>query len=206
MPVSKIFNTPDIYHVLERRANICLIRCLIRSKGMYLLDAFRFFDCDRDGSLRPEELYGAVTWLGTFCLCVCCNKSWFQLGLEFSPKNVLDLLAQLDRAKLGRVSYEDFLEAFRDPFDDADEYKKTEEPTWSGMKPRALAEADEKTGVKVDRNTLVHKRAQKIQVELQPASYWTSVWNSKVCEKCVSSLHVLMNLRTDRGKATNNRD
>ena len=50
--------------VLEYRAIVERVVTLLRLRGMFVLDAFRAFDSDRDGWLTCSELYGGLDWLG----------------------------------------------------------------------------------------------------------------------------------------------
>jgi hypothetical protein len=50
--------------VLEFRALAARVATLLRARGMFVLDAFRAFDSDRDGCLTCSELYGGLDWLG----------------------------------------------------------------------------------------------------------------------------------------------
>lgn len=58
-----LFSTPDEYKLLNLRATVTRVRSLLRSKGMYLLDAFNLFDSDRNNDLSPQELYGTAKLL-----------------------------------------------------------------------------------------------------------------------------------------------
>ena len=78
--MAKVLQTEDSFVVLEHRALVALIRAKIRQRKMFLLDAFRAFDADRNGVLTADELYGALTWL----------------GLELTSQNILDLAAHID--------------------------------------------------------------------------------------------------------------
>ena len=57
------------------------VRALLKLKGMFVLDAFRAFDSDRDGLLSCSELYGGLDWLGLS---------------DITPDHVYDLVRAID--------------------------------------------------------------------------------------------------------------
>ena len=62
--ISANTKTNKRYHLLQLRALKIRVRALLKDKGMFVLDAFRAFDSDRDGLLSCSELYGGLDWLG----------------------------------------------------------------------------------------------------------------------------------------------
>ena len=78
---------------------MCRVRELIYRRGMFVADAFRAFDSDRNGLLTCSELYGALTWLG--------------LG-KMSEEQVRGMMGALDEDRDGKLSQEEFRKAFGD--------------------------------------------------------------------------------------------
>ena len=97
--ISRIFTTPDEYHLLQYRATIARIRSSLIAKKMYLLDAFRAFDSDRNGLIGSSELYGGLEWL----------------GLHLTPDEVHDMVREIDTENTGYINYEEFKKALLDP-------------------------------------------------------------------------------------------
>merc|ERR1711990_593199 len=81
------------------------VRNLMQSRGMYLLDAFRLFDYDKDESLSSQELYGGLTWL----------------GLNMSAREIQDLVQSIDLDGDGRISFAEFKAAFKNPYSEQDD-------------------------------------------------------------------------------------
>lgn len=64
-PLNTLFTVDRESQLLHTRALLARIRSAITlGKGLKLRDAFMLFDQDRDGRLNPEELWGALEWLG----------------------------------------------------------------------------------------------------------------------------------------------
>ena len=97
--ISRVFTTPDEYHLLQYRATIARIRSSLIAKKMYLLDAFRAFDSDRNGLIGSSELYGGLEWL----------------GLHLTPDEVYDMVREIDTENTGYINYEEFKKALLDP-------------------------------------------------------------------------------------------
>ena len=84
---------PDWYALIDRRALLAGIRSRIRAKGLQLLDAFRAFDYNRDGSLSCSELYGGLDWLGLTTL---------------TPEDIYAIVRTVDKTGQGMISWEHF--------------------------------------------------------------------------------------------------
>lgn len=94
-PLRTLFTVSDEYFLLQYRAYIARIRGLLKQRKMGLLDAFRLFDCDRNGVLSYEEWYGGITWLG--------------LGDQCSGQQVMEMCENMDHDKDGSILYVDFV-------------------------------------------------------------------------------------------------
>lgn len=71
-PLAKVFTLTDELHLLNYRAKLSRLRAAIQGKQLQLLDAFRFFDTNRDGWLSKAEMLQAVESLGTG-IAVCAR-------------------------------------------------------------------------------------------------------------------------------------
>ena len=98
-PIAKLFTVPDEYHLLQFRATVARIRSMLMSKRMFLLDAFRAFDSDRNGLLGCSELYGGLEWL----------------GIHLTPSQVQDVVRRFDTAGSGYITFDEFKAALADP-------------------------------------------------------------------------------------------
>ena len=99
-PLHLVFTVQDEYHLLQMRAYIARIRGILKQRKMGLLDAYRLFDCDRNGVLSYEEMYGGVTWLG--------------LGDQCTGQQVQEMCLAMDHDKDGAILYVDFVRHLRD--------------------------------------------------------------------------------------------
>ncbi|GAB5371987.1 hypothetical protein AAMO2058_001626900 [Amorphochlora amoebiformis] len=97
-PIAKLFTLPDEFHLLKLRAGVERTREAIERKGMQLQDAFTLFDIDENGVLSPEELYGALEWLGVS---------------DLTPADIMDLVRHVDMNRDGNIGYGEFAEAIR---------------------------------------------------------------------------------------------
>jgi len=104
-PLMQLFTTPDEFKLLNLRATVSRVRNLLRLKGMYLLDAFRLWDYNKDEELTVQELYGGLSWL----------------GLKLSPADIQDLVNSIDIDHDGLISFAEFKQAFRNPYQDDEE-------------------------------------------------------------------------------------
>jgi len=91
-PLARLFLEASAYHELKRKALLARLRTLITSRGLYLVDAFRYFDTDGDGVLGVPELAAAFVWL----------------GLEVTPASIYELVRSVDRDGDGLVTLDDW--------------------------------------------------------------------------------------------------
>jgi len=136
-PLVGLFTTEDEYKLLNLRATVTRVRNLMRSKGMYLLDAFRLWDYDKDDDLSSQELYGGLEWL----------------GLTISPGEIQDLVNSIDLDRDGHISFPEFKAAFGNPYSDEDDLF-------------ADAEAFNSTGIVVEPKMLGNEAAANVRREL----------------------------------------
>lgn len=94
-PISKLFTTPDQYHLLQYRATCMRIRELLRARNVFAMDAFRAFDTDRNGLIGCTELYSGLEWL----------------GLHLAPSQVQDVVREMDKTHKGFVAFHEFRNA-----------------------------------------------------------------------------------------------
>ena len=87
-----VFQTPDEFFVLQDRAFMSRVRTAITSRGMYIYDAFRAFDTDRNGVLGCTELYSGLCWL----------------GLKVEPSDIYRLIRHIDSDNDGYITFFDF--------------------------------------------------------------------------------------------------
>jgi len=99
-PIARLFTTPDDYALLQFRAVATKVRSACVKRGLSLVDAFRAFDRDRDGILKPAEVYAGLKWL----------------GVDIAPNEMQDILRHIDMDGNGIVTEHDFTVALADPF------------------------------------------------------------------------------------------
>ena len=63
-PLAKVFILQDEWRLLKQRAQSVFIRQALKKKQLTLWEAFKAFDSDDNGLLSPEEVYGALRWVG----------------------------------------------------------------------------------------------------------------------------------------------
>ena len=90
--IAELFSIDDEYNLLQYRAMVSSVRSRIAHKGLFLLDAFRGFDVDRDGSLNCTELYSGLRWL----------------GLNVTPALVHNIMRTVDTSGDGKISFKEF--------------------------------------------------------------------------------------------------
>ena len=103
-PVAQILRTADIYEFLELRALRYRLRQLIKSKGLFIKEAYRAFNKLGDGALTCSELYSAAKWL----------------GLALSVEQVHAVVASIDTDNDGFLSFLDFKAGFHEDGDEED--------------------------------------------------------------------------------------
>jgi Ca2+-binding EF-hand superfamily protein len=199
-PVARIFTEPDQYKYLAFRATIARVRGLMQQKRMFLLDAFRAFDTDRDGHIGCSELFAGFEWL----------------GMRLTPLQIQDFMRDLS-PETGYLTYEQFKLAFMDkslrdadpllgggnmlananksadPFameaeqdeDDEDEKvifsevvivpKKIEELNEIG-KEDSTAKSEKQ---KLEEETRIVKVLNNVSFKLVPHGYYSSIWNTR---------------------------
>jgi len=160
-PLVHLFQTGDEYILLHQRATVTRVRNLMQSKGMYLLDAFRLFDYDKDDSLTSQELYGGLTWL----------------GLNMSAREIQDLVQSIDLDGNGRISFAEFKAAFRNPYSDVDEiFEDTQAFDSRGVvvEPRLLGDEEE---APIDRE-LTAAELNGITCSTVVATSFSEIWTS----------------------------
>ena len=67
------------------------------SQGLYLLDAFRAMDYDRNGLIDCSELWGGLTYL----------------GMEVTFAQVYDIMQTIEPSRVGLISFDDFQRALQ---------------------------------------------------------------------------------------------
>ena len=94
--IAELFSIDDEYNLLQYRAMVSSVRSRIAQKGLFLLDAFRGFDVDRDGSLNCTELYSGLRWL----------------GLDVTADLVHNIMQTVDSNGDGKISFKEFHDMF----------------------------------------------------------------------------------------------
>ncbi|CEO95093.1 hypothetical protein PBRA_009625 [Plasmodiophora brassicae] len=100
--VAQLFAIPNEFSLLRQRAQSSRLRLAIEDKGIPFYDAFRLFDHALNGLLSPAELWGALEWL----------------GFNVAPDDVLDFMRSADKDNDGYISYREFTDMIRQPYDD----------------------------------------------------------------------------------------
>lgn len=183
-PVRRIGAMADEFHVLELRSRLIQIGLLIKKKGMMLLDAFRAFDHDRNGLLDCSELYGALEWL----------------GLSVTAQDVYDLVRNLDQDHNGKINYQEFANAFRGFYGQAEDDWRTGKgelellELHGAIKPkpiRELSDIDAEAKGKKKRKSAeelvgydplkgVPLSSKVLRVKKRDVMHYVEVWNSKL--------------------------
>jgi len=194
-PVARVFTEPDQYKYLAHRATVARVRGCIQQKRMYLLDAFRAFDTDRDGRVGCSELYAGLEWL----------------GMKLTAMQVQDFMREIS-PQTGYLTYEEFKHVFQDkvlrdadpllgggggppktassdPFgtDGADEDDEDDKVIFSEVVivPKKIEELNEigkedKTEKeKQEEETKIVKVLQNVTFKVVPHGYFTSIWNTR---------------------------
>ena len=96
LPIASLLTIQDEF-ALGMKAMVARMRALIRHKGLYLLDAFRAMDYDRNGLIDCSELWGGLTlWV------------W-----EVTPAQVYDIMQTIEPSRVGLISFDDFQRALQ---------------------------------------------------------------------------------------------
>ena len=103
-PVAQIINTSDIYEFLELKALRYRLRQLIKTKGLFIKEAYRAFNKLGDGAMTCSELFSATKWL----------------GLELSVEQVHAVVRSIDSDSDGFLSFHDFKTGFHEDGDEDD--------------------------------------------------------------------------------------
>ena len=102
-PINLLFKTEDTYEFLEIRAVRFRIRTLIKSKGLFILEAFKLFNCTNDELLTCSQLYSGCRWL----------------GINLSTEQIHAVVNSVDSDADGYLSFSDYKRAF---YEDGDEF------------------------------------------------------------------------------------
>lgn len=98
-PIARLFTTPDQYHLLHYRATITKVREVLKGRKLFLLDAFRAFDSDKNGFVGCSEMYSGFLWM----------------GIRTTPSQVHDFVREMSTDNRGFISYEEFKLGLMDP-------------------------------------------------------------------------------------------
>jgi len=93
-PLAKVFLLEDEYAALKRRAQACFVRNKLKEKGLKNWDAFVAFDSNDKGHLSPDDIYGALRYLGM---------------PDLTPSDVADFLEAGDTKRNGMLDYKEYL-------------------------------------------------------------------------------------------------
>lgn len=191
-PVARVFTEPDQYKYLAHRATVARVRGGFQAKRMFLLDAFRAFDTDRDGRVGCSELFAGLEWL----------------GMKLSAMQVQDFMREVS-PQTGYLSYEDFKNVFMDkslrdadpllgggggpqkggaadPFGD-DEDDEDDKVIYSEVliAPKKIEELSEigKEGqsekAKQQEEAKTVKVLQNVTFRVVPHGYFSNIWNTR---------------------------
>lgn len=158
---------------------------------MLLADAYRAFDCNRDGVLSPEEFYGGITWI----------------GIDLTPSQVKEIADEMDRDQDGCISFADFSRVLSDPekqiarrsiawpspIDDESVEGKTPaeesmklrhletEQDWSGITPRSLRPEEALRSLESHTNLFdrVRSAAAVLKVSVRNVGGLVRIWDSE---------------------------
>ncbi len=155
-----------------------------------MADAFRAFDCNRDGVLTPEELYGGVTWI----------------GIELTPSQIKEISDEMDRDHDGSISFADFSRVLSDPearigrrsiawpspiddevsgkariTDDLSKVSHENDQDWSGITPRSLNPEDSLRTLEARANLSDRIRAAAcvLKVSVRQVGGMARIWDSE---------------------------
>ena len=161
-----VFQTSDEFFVLQDRAFMSRVRTAINSRGLYVYDAFRAFDTDRNGVLGCTELYSGMCWL----------------GLAVKPEDIYRLIRHIDSDNDGYISFFDFKSALDMYAGNVSVDKSFKKEEFNSVVPQQKIQefyemedgAIRKTSRKVSQGEL-----QKFRVSQKPAIGYECVWTSR---------------------------
>ena len=96
-PLAKVFILQDEWRLLKQRAQSVFIRQALKKRQLTLWEAFKAFDSDDNGLLSPEEIYGALRWVG-------------MSGL--TEDDVVDFIEAADQNQDGMVDWNEYAPFF----------------------------------------------------------------------------------------------
>ena len=141
------------------------VRTAITSRGMYIYDAFRAFDTDRNGVLGCTELYSGLCWL----------------GLKVEPSDIYRLIRHIDSDNDGYITFFDFKSSLdmysQNSSVDKSFKKRSTNRLYRNSRYRNCEMEDgaqRKTSRKVSQSEL-----QKFRVSQKPAIGYECVWTSR---------------------------
>jgi len=165
--VAPVLSQQDEFTWLEFHAVISAIRSRIRAHRMRLLDAFRAFDYNRDGSLSCSEMWGGLEWL----------------GMKLQPHDIHSIVRHMDTYKDGRVRFVDWEAALKDPDFDEDEVVEDGgafNQTDVEIVPKPMDELFVSQVDLVSRKEEIHDKALKeLKIKVKEVNNWTRVWSSE---------------------------
>mmetsp|Transcript_11008 Transcript_11008/g.21661 ORF Transcript_11008/g.21661 Transcript_11008/m.21661 type:complete len:324 (-) Transcript_11008:109-1080(-) len=116
-PIKLVFTTKDEYQLLAYRLKVARFRHALQQKGFMLLDAFRRFDTNGNGSLCAGEVMAAIR----------------SLHLDLHAADAAEIINMADANNDGQLDYLEFAQCFADKEDDTKDSKDSKRrPTTAG--------------------------------------------------------------------------
>jgi len=133
---------------------------------MYLLDAFRAMDYDRNGLIDCSELWGGLTYL----------------GMDVTPAQVYDIMQTIEPSRVGLISFDDFQRALQLLDDDGKEKAKEIATTVTSLpkiKPRKMKELHLIEKMHKEANRLSPEVLKTVKIKVKAISHFKQVWSTK---------------------------
>ena len=189
-PIARILTKPDDVAGVTSACILAGIRRRLSDRGLLLADAYRIFDCDRNGVLSPEEFYGGVTWL----------------GIDVTPAQISEIVEEMVRDRDSGISFSEFSRVISDPEEriamrsvawitpsaadrKAPNLESNARPSpdfdiekWNEVVPRSLRpeESLRSYGSKSNLSDRVRDAASLLKVSLRKVGGMASIWDSSM--------------------------